>query len=82
MDIVCYGVPLGRHFIKFPNFVETLGNESSCEDKLWLAGPGDNGLCIIQVKICLPGRNMPPREKYACLKKVQKGFFVQIQAGE
>lgn len=35
---------------------------------------GDNGVCIIQVKICLPGRNMPPEEKYACLEKVQKFF--------
>ena len=37
---------------------------------------GDNGVCIIQVKICLPGRNMPPEEKYACLEKVQKFFFL------
>ena len=53
----------------------TLGNESFCEDKVWLAGQGDNGLCIIQGKICLPERNMPPGEKYDCLEKNTKNFF-------
>ena len=43
--------------------METLGNETSCEDKVWLAGHGDNETCIIQVEICPLEKNMPASKK-------------------
>ena len=58
----------GLHLLKFPNFMETLGNETSREDKVWLAGHGDNETCIIQLEICPTDKNMPMLKK----KKTQR----------
>ena len=68
--VPCF-VGRGFHLLKFPNFMETLGNETSCEDKVWLAGHGDNDTCIIQVKICPLQKNMPALKKHKGLCIIQ-----------